>query len=93
MGSSGDSVVKNMLENAGDTDSISGSGKSPEEGKGNLLQYFCLGNLMDRGVWQAIVHGVTKNQTQQLNNKNKGSRIQKMKGLLGEGSSLVEQFS
>ena len=61
MGFSGDSVVKNMLENAGDTDSISGSGRSPGEGKGNLLQYSCLGNPMERGVWQAIVHGFTKN--------------------------------
>ena len=61
MGFSGDSVVKNMLENAGDTDSISGSGQSPGEGKGNLLQYSCLGNPMERGVWQVIVHGFTKN--------------------------------
>ena len=34
---------------------------SPGEGHGNLLQYPCLENPMDRGGWWAIVHGVTKN--------------------------------
>ena len=34
------------------------------EGNGNPLQYSCLGNPMDRGAWQATVHGVTKSQTQ-----------------------------
>ena len=43
---------------------IPGSGKPPGEEKGNPLQYSCLGNLMDRGAWWAIVHGVIKNQTQ-----------------------------
>ena len=33
-------------------------GKIPGEGDGNLLQYSCLENLMDRGAWQATVHGV-----------------------------------
>ena len=45
--------------NAGDPGSIPGSG----EGNGNLLQYFCLENSMDRTAWWAIVHGVTKSQT------------------------------
>ena len=35
-----------------------------EEKKGNPLHCSCLENLMDRGVWQAIVHGVTKSQAQ-----------------------------
>ena len=39
--------------------SIPGSGRSPGGGQGNSLQYTCLENPMDRGVWQAIVHGVT----------------------------------
>ena len=52
-------VVKNLLTNAGDTGLIPGSGRSPEEGNGNLLQYSCLKNPMDRGAWQATVHGVT----------------------------------
>ena len=49
--------------NAGDSDSIPGSGRSPGEGNGNLLQYFCLENPMDRGAWWATVHGVAKSQT------------------------------
>ena len=40
-------VVKNLLANAGDPGSIPGSGRSPGEGNGNLLQYSCLGNPMD----------------------------------------------
>ena len=39
---------------------IPGSRKSLREGNGNPLQYSSLGNLMDRGAWQATVHGVTK---------------------------------
>ena len=35
-------------------------GRSPGEGNGNLLQYSCLGNPMDRGAWWAILHGVTR---------------------------------
>ena len=46
--------------NAGDTGSISGSGRPPGEGNGNPLQYSCLENPMDRGTSQATVHGVTK---------------------------------
>ena len=45
--------------NAGDLGLIPGSGRSPGEGNSNLLQYSCLGNPMDRGAWQAAVHGVT----------------------------------
>ena len=40
--------------------SVSESGRSPGEGKDNLLQYFCLGNPIDRGVWRATVHVVTR---------------------------------
>ena len=40
-----------------------GLGRSPGEGNGNPLQYSCLENPMDRGAWQATVHGVTKSQT------------------------------
>jgi len=39
---------------------IPGSGRSPEEGNDNPLQYSCLGIPMDRRAWQAIVHGVAK---------------------------------
>ena len=43
---------------------IPGSERSPREGNGNPLQYSCLEKTMDRGDWQAIVHGVAKSQTQ-----------------------------
>ena len=47
-----------------DTGSIPGSGRSPEGGHGNPLQYSGLENpIMDRGTWWATVHRVTKSQT------------------------------
>ena len=52
-------MVKNLPANAGDMGSIPGWGRSPGGGNGNPLQYSCLENLMDRGVWWATVHGVT----------------------------------
>jgi len=63
-------VVKNSPPNAGDTGdvgSIPGQGRSPEGGNGNLLQYSCLGNPMDREAWQATVHGVAKSQARLRN--------------------------
>ena len=36
----------------------------PEGGYGNPLQYSCLGNLTDEGIWRVTVHGVTKSRTQ-----------------------------
>jgi len=59
-------LVKNLPAKAGDTRNtglIPGSGRSPGEENGNPLQYSCLDNSMDRGDWQAIVHGVAKSQT------------------------------
>jgi len=56
-------VVKNPPANAGDirnADLILRSGRSPEGGHGNSLQYSCLENLIDRGAWQATVHRVSK---------------------------------
>ena len=49
--------------NAGDLGSIPGSGRSFGEGNGNPFQYSCLEKSMDRGAWQATVHGVAKSQT------------------------------
>ena len=60
----GDSVGKESACNAGDLGSIPGSGRFPGERNGNLLHYPCLENSMDRGAWQATVHGVAKSQTQ-----------------------------
>ena len=60
-------MVKNPPVNVGHTGnagSIPGLGRSPEEGNGNPLQYFCLGNPTERGTWSATVHGVAKSQTQ-----------------------------
>ena len=56
----GCSVVKNLPANPGDVSLIPGSGRSPGEDNVNPVQYSCLGNLMDRGAWWAIVHGVTR---------------------------------
>ena len=53
-------MVKNLPANAGDVGLTPGLGKSAGEGNGNLLQYSCLGNPMDRGAWQATIHGVSK---------------------------------
>ena len=55
--------VKNPPANEGDTGSIPGSGRSPGGEHGNPLQYSCLENPMDSGVWQATVHGVAKSRT------------------------------
>ena len=54
-------VVKNLPANAGDMRDET-QVRSPGEGKGNPLQYSCLENSMDRGVWWATVHGVAKSR-------------------------------
>ena len=54
------SVGKDSACNSGDLDSISGSGRSSGEENGNPLWYSCLENPMDRGAWQATVHGIAK---------------------------------
>ena len=59
--------VKNLPASAGDAEDtglIPQSGRSSGKGNGILLQYYCLGNPMDRGAWQATVHGITKSQKQ-----------------------------
>ena len=57
-------MVKSLPDNAGDTGSILGSGRSSGEENGDPLHYSCLENFRDRGGWQAIVHGVEKSRTQ-----------------------------
>ena len=54
------SVGEESACDARDPGSIPGSGRCPGGGNGNPLQYSCLENLMDRGAWQATVHGVTR---------------------------------
>ena len=57
-------VVKNPPVNAGDAASIPGLGRSPGGGHGNLFQYFCLENPMDKEAWWATVHRVAQSWTQ-----------------------------
>ena len=59
----GSSDGKESACSAGDLSSISGWGRTPGEGNGDLLQCSCLGNPMDRGVWWATVYGVAKSWT------------------------------
>ena len=63
MGFPGGTVVKNMPANAGDardTGLTPGSGRSPRRRHGNPLQSSCLETFMDRGAWQATVHGIAR---------------------------------
>ena len=54
------SAMQEAACNAGDASLIPGSGRSHGEEYGNPFQHSCLRNPMDRGVWQAIVHGVIR---------------------------------
>ena len=60
VGFPGGSDSKESICNSKDWGSMPGLGWSPGEGNGNLLQYSCLENPMDRGAWQATVRGVAK---------------------------------
>ena len=66
MGFPGGSDCKESACSAGDRVWIAGSGRSPGEGNGNPLQYFCLENSMDRGAWWATIHRVTKSQSREF---------------------------
>ena len=62
-------MVKNLSASAGDIRNaglVPGSARSPGGGNGNLLQYSCLENLMDRGAWQVTVHRVTESDTTEV---------------------------
>ena len=85
------SVVRNSLANAGGVSLIPGSERSPGEGNGNSLQYSCLGNPMDRGVWRATVGGIVEesDMTQQLN-KNNVYIHSHVHGVLGRQTEWVQ---
>ena len=68
-------MVKNLPVNAGDSSWIPGWGTFSGVGNGNSLQYSCLEKPMDRGAWQATVHGITKSRTR-LSHKYTCSRAQ-----------------
>ena len=56
-------MVRNLPANTGGVDLIPGLERSPGGGHGHPFRYSCLGNPMDRGAWQAKVHGVTESRT------------------------------
>ena len=71
-------MVKKLPANAGDirdTHLISGLEGSPGEGNSNPIQYSCLENPIDRGVWQDTVHGVANSQ-KQLSIQEKNKRVE-----------------
>ena len=56
-------MIRNLSINVGNTADaswIAGLERAPGEGNGNPFQYSCLENPMDRGAWQAMIHGVAK---------------------------------
>ena len=63
MGFPSGAVVKNPSANAGDASLIPGLGRFLGGGNGNLFQYSCPENPMDRGAWRAIIHGVAESRT------------------------------
>ena len=87
----GGSDGKESACNAGNLGSILGLGRSPGGGHGNALQYSCLENPMDRGAWQATIHGVAKSQTQGHNRETRLSTAHNhIKG--SSGSSAVRNL-
>ena len=89
-----DSVVKNLPANPGDVDSTPGVRRFPEEENGNLLQYSCLGNPMNSGVWQASMPRVTDSSTTYWEHACTGPSIQGQRVLKNTGfwDFSVHQF-
>ena len=85
-------ISKEYACNGGDGTGASGSipvlGRSSGEGNGNLLQYSCLENPIDREVWQATVQGVAV----ELDLKTKHSCITHLISSKDEGSWLKHTF-
>ena len=89
MGFPGGSESKESACNARDPSSNPGLERSPEEGNGNPLQYFCLENPMDGGAWQATVHGVAKSRTR-LKRLSSSSNAEDADLIPGSGRSPAE---
>ena len=85
------SVLQTPPANEGYVGSTPGLGKSPVKGNSDPLQYSCLGNSMERGAWQATIHGVTKESdtTEQLNNSSVSCLMSFHRGQFLRISSLV----
>ena len=75
-GLSGGSDGKEPVCNVGNPYSIPGSGRFPGEGNGDSLQYSCLENPVDGGIWQTIGHGLPRvGHNWMTNNNNKGDKV------------------
>ena len=75
LGFPGGSLAKNPPANAGDVGLLSELGRSHGEGNSDSLQYSCLENPMDRGAWQATVHGVTRVRHNLVTKNNNNSNV------------------
>ena len=90
---SGGSDGKESACNAGDPGSIPGSRRSPGGGNGNLLQYYCMENSVDRGAWWATVHGVTESDTtEQVTFSHLGGSQVEIRTLISDHLPLVGSF-
>ena len=86
-------MVKNPPANAGNMGLFPALGRAPGEGNGNPLQYCCLRNPMDRGAWQARIHGFSKVlDTTQRNAGDLGS-IPGLGRSPGEGNGNLLQYA
>ena len=84
-------MVKNLPVNTGDTGSIPESRRSPAQGHGNPLQYFCLENPTDRGPWQATVNGLERVRYNLATEQQPNSRTRALR-VWGYGESSSGSF-
>ena len=85
----GGSDGKEPACHVGNLSSIPGLGRSPGEGNGNPLQYSCLENPVDRGAWQATVHGVAESDMTEQQTQTKQTQC---KNLLDPHSDLFTVY-